>query len=191
MKRIGIILTAMMLMMTGMTAAHSGQETLVYASTFGAGTDLWHARGGEKVYHTTEATLRTEGRTSDWNAPARDFELAAGTRYDMSVEVLQNDAETATLMVSVQVTKEDGSPDYKNLFKGDVKKGEWTTLTGSYTPDPSEDYIVYVETVGAPELSYEIRNFRLTAPDSVKESLAPYAGRPADSHPGNGVGSGG
>ena len=169
MRRIGIILTAMMLMMTGMTAAHAGQETLVYASAFGAGTDLWYARGAQKVYHTTEATLRTEGRTSDWHSPGRNFELAAGTRYDMSVEVLQNEAETATLMVSVQVTKEDGSPDWKNLFKGEVKKGEWTTLSGSYTPDPSEDYILYVETVGAPELSYEIRNFRVVAPDGVPD----------------------
>ena len=77
MRRIGIILTAMMLMMTGMTAAHAGQETLVYASAFGAGTDLWYARGAQKVYHTTEATLRTEGRTSDWHSPGRNFELAA------------------------------------------------------------------------------------------------------------------
>ena len=169
MRRIGIILTAMMLMMTGVTAAQAGQETLVYASTFGAGTDLWYARGAQKVYHTTEATLRTEGRTSDWNSPGRNFELAAGTKYDMSVEVLQNDAETATLMVSVQVTKEDGSPDWKNLFSGEAKKGEWTTLAGSYTPDPSEEYVLYVETVGAPELSYEIRNFRVVAPDGVPD----------------------
>ena len=173
MKKGICLLLAVCLLMT-LAGAFAASETLVYESAFAAGDDEWHGRGGEKVYHTTEATLRTEGRTSDWNGPARGFELVAGNEYKVSVDVLQDGADSADFIISLQNTDSSGD-HYENLVRGKAVKGEWTTLSGSFTPAEYDSYILYVETSGAPELSYEIRNFRLEAPNGVP---APKATEP-------------
>ena len=121
-------LTMMLLMM--LCAGPARAEEIIYASTFIAGTDGWYARGAQSVYRTTEGTLRTEGRISDWHSPGRDFPLVDGGQYELSVEVYQEEAESADFLISVAHTK-DGTETYENLARGSVKKGEWTTLKGS------------------------------------------------------------
>ena len=166
MKRIGLLLMTLILGagMIGGTAAAESVE--VYSSNFGAGTDGWYARGAQSAFRTTEATLKTTGRTANWHSPGHDFEMTPGTLYEMSCEVYQEDMESANFMISIAHSR-DGGETYENLAFGNVKKGEWTTLTGVYEAGEFDRYVLYVETTDAPTLSYEIRNFRLVAPNGV------------------------
>ncbi len=167
MKRWVGLLMAVCLVMT-MAAACAEKETLVYASAFAAGDDDWFARGASRVYHTTDATLRTEGRTDNWHSPGRYFELVADNLYTLSVEVYQDGADSADFMISLEKTDDSGT-GWENLVKGTVKKGEWTTLSGSYTAGDYDSYVLYVETTDAPTLDFEIRNFRVESPEGIPE----------------------
>ena len=162
-------------LLTALAGAFASSETLVYASDFAAGDDDWYARGASSVYHTTEAALRTEGRTADWHSPGRAFELTAGNEYAVSVEVYQDETESAQFIISLERSDLSGT-GWDRLVFGTVKKGEWTTVSGSFTPAEYDSYVLYVETDGAPTISYEIRNFRLESPDGIpapKETEAP------------------
>ena len=170
MKKIIAALLALMMIMAGMTAL-ADEAKQIYSSTFAAGPDGWYARGAQKVYHTTEATLRTEGRGSDWHSPGRDFPLIEGGEYELSVEVYQDEVDSAKFMISIAHTL-NGAETYENLVKGTAKKGEWTKLTGTYTAGAFDRYVLYVETTGAPELSFEIRNFTVVAPKGEPEPKA-------------------
>ena len=165
MKKAICWLLASCLMMTAAGAA-AASETLVYASDFKAGDDDWYARGAQKVYHTTEGTLRTEGRTADWNSPGRSFELVPDNEYTLSVEVFQDETESANFIISLERSDSSGT-GWDRLVPGKVKKGEWTTLSGSFTPAEYDSYVLYVETDGSPEISYEIRNFRVESPNGI------------------------
>ena len=162
----GLLLMA--LIMGVGSAPAQGAETTVYASSFVAGVDGWYARGAQSVYRTTEHTLRTEGRGSDWHSPGHDFDLVAGNEYRLSVEVYQKDVDKANFMISVAHTK-DGSETYENLVKGEVSRDTWTTLEGTWTPGDYDRYVLYVETTGAPQLSFEIRNFRVESPNGIPQ----------------------
>ena len=170
MKRITALLLALALSLAGLAALADGAKE-IYSSSFTAGDDAWYARGAQRVYHTTEGTLRTEGRTSDWHSPGRDFPLIEGAEYELSVEVLQNDEDSASFMISIAHTL-NGNETYENLAFGTAKRGEWTTLTGTYTAGEFDRYVLYVETTNAPTLSYEIRNFTVTAPNGEPEAKA-------------------
>ncbi len=167
MKRIGILLLVLAMILACVPVAVA-ENVQVYASTFVAGTDGWYARGAKRTYRTTEGTLRTEGRTSDWHSPGRDFPLYDGVEYKLSVEVYQDTLDSANFMISIAHTK-DGAETYENLAFGAAKKGEWATLEGSYTAGDFDRYVLYVETTGAPELSFEIKNFKVDAPNGVPE----------------------
>ena len=180
MKRLISILLAVCLVFT-LASAFAGEPVVVYESSFGAGDDGWYGRGAV-CYHTTEATLRTEGRSSDWNSPGRAFELAAGTEYDVSVDVLQNEADEAEFIISMERSDVNGT-GYDRLVTGVAKKGEWATISGSFTAGAYDSYILYIETQdqggGHPTLSYEIRNFRLTAPKGIAAPKATESPAPA------------
>ena len=163
-KIISFLLTGCLMM--SLTGAFAEQAALVYASSFAAGDDDWTARGASRVYHTTEGTLRTEGRTADWHSPGRSFELVAGNEYRLSVEIYQDEKESADFLISLERSDSSGT-GWDRLVPGTVKKGEWTTLSGSFTPAEYDSYILYVETDGSPEISYEIRNFRVESPNGI------------------------
>ncbi len=169
MKRFGIMLLVLAMALGCVSIAAADEGTSVYASTFAAGTDGWYARGAQMTYRTTEGTLRTEGRSSDWHSPGRDFPLVEGGEYQLSVEVYQNEADSANFMISIAHTK-DGGETYENLARGTAKKGEWTKLEGTYTAGDFDRYVLYVETTGAPELSFEIRDFKVYAPNGVPQA---------------------
>ena len=166
-KWIGMLLALCLLAAAWGACAGDEKETLVYASDFSKGADGWAGRSAQ-VSVTADGTLRTEGRTADWNSPGRFFEIAADNEYRISVEVYQDEADSAGFIVSLEKTDINGT-GWENMIRGTVKKGEWTTLSGSYTFGDYDSYLLYVETSGAPSLSYEIRNFRLESPDGIPE----------------------
>ncbi len=161
----------MVLCLSGGIAIATADETkTIYASDFSGGTDGWYGRGAQS-FSTAEGTLKTVGRQSDWNSPGRDFDLVEGGMYVLSVQVRQDTLENADFMISVAHTK-DGAESYENLAFGKVPGGEWTTLQGSYTAGAFSRFVLYVETTGAPDLEYEIRNFTVTAPQGVPQAKA-------------------
>lgn len=143
------------------------EATTVYTSDFSKDTDGWYGRGAQSA-RTADSTLKTTGRQSGWNSPGRDFDLVEGGEYNLSVEVKQDDLDSANFMISIAHTL-DGMETYENLAFGAAKKGEWTTLKGSYTAGHFDRSVLYVETTGADTLDFEIRAFTVTAPEGVPE----------------------
>lgn len=154
----------------GATAEEAAEGTL-YASDFSQGEDGWYGRGATS-FPTPDGTLMTVGRTSDWNSPGRDFQLERNTEYSLSVEVKQEETESANFMISVAHSL-SGLESYENLAFGSAKKGEWATLTGTYTAGNYDTFVLYVETTGAANLAFEIRNFTVKAPGAVEEVREP------------------
>ena len=165
-KKLICLLLILCLLPAG-TVLAAGDAKTVYTSDFSKDEDGWYGRGAQS-FRTAEGTLKTVGRESDWNSPGRDFPLVEGGKYHLSVEVKQDEIAMANFMISVAHTS-DGVETYENLAHGSAKKGEWATLTGNYTAGAFERYVLYVETTGAGTLSYEIRNFTVTAPEGEPE----------------------
>ncbi len=144
--------------------AFAEEDAMVYASDFSRNADGWYGRGAS--VSVADGVLRTDGRSSDWNSPGRDFELIEGGKYHLSVQVRQNDLNSANFMISVAHSK-DGMETYENLARGTANKGEWTTLQGDYTAGGFDRFVLYVETTGAPDLAFDIKDFTVTAPDGL------------------------
>ena len=144
----------------------NAENKVIYQSDFSKDEDGWYGRGASA--HASKKVLHVTGRQSDWNSPGRDFELVPGENYTFSVQVYQNHLDSADFIVSVAHTS-DGIETYENLARRSVKKGRWTKIEGSYTPGQYDSYVLYVETTGAASLSFDMKNFVLTAPDHVKE----------------------
>lgn len=158
MKRILACLLVLCLLLTG-AAAEDFNALGAYHSNFSGSTDGWYPRstGGAQL-SVTPAGLYITGRTSDWNSPGRDFHLEPGKEYVLSVNVKQTEKDAADFLISVAHSK-DGVESYENIAKATAKKGEWTTLTGSYTPGVYDNYILYVETLGAGTTDFFISDF--------------------------------
>jgi hypothetical protein len=61
----------------------------------------------------------------------------------------------------------DGEEKYAEVASATAKKGEWTKLEGTYTAGDYDRSVLYVETTGAPQLSFEIKNFIVDAPNGI------------------------
>ena len=101
-------------------------------------------------------------------APKRVFDLKAGVPYKVTVEVYQDAQDTATFQISVE---QDGA-NWVNLVAAEAPKGEWVTLEATFTLEQFKEYSLYVETVGAPTLDYQIRNFVIETADAEEEKPA-------------------
>ena len=159
MRKTFVLMVAFM-MLIGCGAALA--EDPGYLSDFSGGTDGWYARsmGGAALTVTQEGALKIDGRSDNWHSPGRDFELESGASYELSVEVRQQDVEEAQFIISVAHSF-NGLESYENLGFGKARKGEWTTVKGTYTAGTFDRFVLYVETANAKELSYEMRNFKL------------------------------
>ena len=157
-----IILCAVIALLAACLTGASAEET-GYHSDFTRGTDGWYARsmGGATLSVTEEGALAITGRTDNWHSPGRDFALQAGETYELSVQVKQEDAAEARFMISVAHAR-GGAESYENLAFATAKKGEWTTVQGRWTAGEYDRYVLYVETTGAPTLSFEMKDFTLT-----------------------------
>lgn len=154
-----IILCAAMALLALCLIGASADET-GYHSDFTDGADGWYPRsmGGAALAVTEDGALAITGRSDNWHSPGRDFGLQAGETYELSVQVRQNELDEARFMISVAHSA-NGAESYENLAFGTAKKGEWTTLEGTWTAGSFDRYVLYVETTGAPTLSFEMRDF--------------------------------
>lgn len=155
------MLAALLMLCLLLTTAVTAQASPLgdYQSDFSASTDGWYPRStGSASLTVTEEGLMITGRSGDWHSPGRDFVLEPGKEYQLSVQVKQTEVDSANFIVSVAHSK-DGVESYENIIRGSAKKGEWTTLAGSYTPGAYDNYVLYVETMGAGTLAYTIKDF--------------------------------
>lgn len=165
MKKALLFLLAAVLLLFACVPATAEGQTDVYRADFSRGVDGWYPRssGTGRLSLTKDGALLMEGRSADWHSPGRDFDLVEGGYYELSAEVRQTARDSAAFMISVAHSA-DGMETYENLAHGTAKKGQWTLLKGAYTAGAFEKFILYVETTGAAELSFEMRNFQVTAP---------------------------
>ena len=180
-KRLTAVLTVLCLMLCGCALAQE-EKFVSYHSDFSSGTDGWYARsaGGASI-SVQDGALTIVGRTGSWNSPGRDFPLEAGKEYALSVQVRQDAVASATFMISVAHSSL-GVESYENLVTGAAAKGEWVTLSGTWTPAPFDNFILYVETVGNDTLDFSIRDFTVKLYEmkvdeeipSLKEAFAAY-----------------
>ena len=165
-RRAGFLLAIILLIIPLIGIA--GEPETIYESDFNRGHDGWRGRGCY-VSVTKEHTLLTERRENAFDGPGHYFNLIPGNEYVLSVEVRQKQVSSAEFIVSMEhiAGKETG---WDNLAFGTVKKGKWTELTASFIAGEYDSYELYVETKSTPTLKYEIRNFKLTAPNGVKKN---------------------
>lgn len=103
-------------------SALADEAKTIYSSDFSKDTDGWYGRGAQTA-RTADNTLKTTGRQSGWNSPGRDFDLVEGGKYNLSVEVKQDDLDSANFMISIAHSLE-GMETYENLAFGTAQKGE-------------------------------------------------------------------
>ena len=134
------MLTVLMILclLAGFVPAFADEAAVVYVSDFSKDTDGWYGRGASVALR--DGALRAEGRTSDWNSPGRDFELIEGGKYHLSVQVRQEEMDSANFMISVAHSK-DGMETYENLAFGAARKGEWVKLEGDYTAGAFDRFV--------------------------------------------------
>ena len=84
----------------GCVSALAVDAKTVYTSDFSKDEDGWYGRGAQSS-RTADNTLKTTGRQSSWNSPGRDFDLVEGGKYNLSVEVKQDDLDSANFMISI------------------------------------------------------------------------------------------
>ena len=89
-KRI-LALLMILSLLCGCVSVLADEAVTVYTSDFSADEDGWYGRGCQS-YRTNENTLKSIGRMSAWNSPGRDFDLIEGGKYNLSVEVKQDDS---------------------------------------------------------------------------------------------------
>lgn len=170
MKKSLSLLLALALVFTCLIA--QAESVSVYQSDFTKGADGWVARSaGTAQIRTVDGALRITGRESNWNSPGRDFDLIPDGQYRLSVQVYQDTLDSAEFMISVAHTK-FGNETYENLARGVALKGEWTTLEGVYFAGDYDRFVLYVETVDTPafaHLSFDIRDFRVEAPNGLPQ----------------------
>ncbi|HPA60745.1 MAG TPA: endo-1,4-beta-xylanase, partial [Clostridia bacterium] len=156
-KLLVIVLTLTLLGSLGSILAQEKE----YMSLFETDFDGWYARstGGAQL-DLVEGSVLITGRSQDWHSPGRDFSLVPGRSYELSVMVYQNEADSATFLISVAHTI-NGRESYENLARAEVKRGEWTRLSGGYLAGQFDRYVLYVETLGAPGLSFRMKDFSL------------------------------
>lgn len=160
MKKPLAVFLAMILFFVCFPALSENSLNVVYKSDFLLnGIDGWYANNARGEITGDGAFLIT-GRTLDWMAPKRVFDLKPGVEYTVSAEVYQDKMDSAVFMLSVE---QDGA-NWINLVTKEVPKGEWTKLEVTFTLEPYNEYSLYVETLNAPEIDYQMRNFILLAP---------------------------
>ena len=156
-SRLFSLALALMLLLSLFAGAMA--EEAMYVSDFSAGPDGFYPRSmGSATLECAEGALWIHGRSGDWHSPGRDFDLVPGEEYTLSVEVYQDEMDTAEFILSVAHSK-NGAESYENLGRAKAKRGEWTPISAKWVAGNFERFVLYVETINAPGLSYAIRAF--------------------------------
>ncbi|MBQ6233525.1 MAG: endo-1,4-beta-xylanase [Clostridia bacterium] len=173
MRKLTAAVLALVILMGAVAAMGEGNVT-VYNSKFAESLDGWYARGSGSVSLAAPNNLHMAGRQSDWNSPGRDFAMVPGVTYGISAQVRQQQADSAHFMISVAHAA-NGAETYENLASGDAARDKWITLQCEYTAGQYDRFVLYVETTGAPNIEFDIRNFRVTAPEGTPSMATPTA----------------
>ncbi|MBQ2953792.1 MAG: family 43 glycosylhydrolase [Clostridia bacterium] len=163
MKKLIILLACLLL-----ACAVACAEVQSYESDFTTNTDGWYGRGCSVLICADG--LYVGGRTATWNSPGRPFDLEPGTTYEISVEVKQSQIDSGRFILSCE-RKLGGETSYENIAFAEVKKGEWATISATWTAGDYDSFILYVEG-GEAKTNFIIRNFCLYAADVAPVAAA-------------------
>lgn len=182
MRKLLAIALAFMFLFPTVCLAEKTADFQAYRSDFSKDADGWYARSaGNAVGAVENGVYVITGREASWNSPGRDFDLLPGKEYHINVEVMQQEEEKTSFMVSIAKTTA-GVTSYENLVSATGEKGKWVALTVDYTAPACDQYTLYVETSGSGEVSFAIRDFSIALKNahydmslpSLKEKWAEY-----------------
>lgn len=164
---------------------HAQTDDVVFTSGFEDGTvEGWTSRGGVELEastaqaHSGEYSLLTTGRDAAWKGPAHNMNDVLGAEgvYEFELSVRLADGEDdAPIAATMEFTSESsGETAYTGIASAEtVTDGDWTTLTGRYTPpEPSLAMIFYVESSEA-TASYHIDDITVTEIEPPPEDDLP------------------
>lgn len=127
-------------------------------STFEEGYGAWKGVGStiqitSDYAHSGEKSLYVSGRTASWGAPRCSLSgiAMAGQTYSFSAYAMFADgSDYQNMALKLLYTDSSGQDQYKDIKNANVKKGEWTELSGSFSiPQNVSNIILYVEMPGA------------------------------------------
>ncbi len=142
--------------------SESGGDTLIKNGGFENASDTsWTAKDCEMTFDNTEklsgrSSAKVTNRTATGSGPQQDISglLEAGDIIDISYNIKYTTGPDTKRFILTAVS----AGKFTNILGGDVKKGEWTKLTGSYTiPDDMDtsDLKLFFETPWTAEPSAE------------------------------------
>ncbi|GAA4841663.1 hypothetical protein GCM10023221_19420 [Luteimicrobium xylanilyticum] len=153
----------------GLATTCTGSSDLVSNGGFESGSvSPWTGNGAAKLALTTDdkasgtTSVSVTGREKTGDGPRQDVALEAGVTYQVSAKVKYT---TGPATKQFNVTVQDANYKAYIMASKTVTKGEWTTITGSYTvPSSGLDLAsahVFVETVwtGSPDATNDLMDF--------------------------------
>eukprot|EP00850_Spirogloea_muscicola_P023540 SM000365S13726 [mRNA] locus=s365:6807:11169:- [translate_table: standard] len=171
-------------------------SSLIQNADFSAGAVGWYALGEgpsgstlsvEASCNGAPCTAVVSGRRKTWHGLAQDIDtggLAAGEQYRVEAEVrAQGGLErAATVLATIALKADNGSPSYVTLGSVLASVGKWVELHGTLGPLPAVPPAATVYLEGPPPgVDLLVRRFHVwrTLPDAVSSpspgSLAPRA----------------
>ena len=134
----------------------NAEVTQIFNDTFEDGFDNWSTRGDASIEvtsdyaHSGDNSLYVTGRTKGWHGAgcSKIKELRAGQTYSLSSYVMfQEGNDYEQINFAILYKDGNGTEQYKQISNANVKKGEWTQISGNYTiPSDATNVTLYFET---------------------------------------------
>jgi len=174
------------------TEAGGDGTNMVVDGDFEAGgsTAGWESREGAVIGTSADAgngafAASVTGRTSTGSGIQQILPVEAGSTYDISFMVKYTEptaASTVRYIASVDYGSNTGGSQWVNLTGGNATKGEWSTISGSFTAPTARDlshFQVYIEN------SYSSSPTAATRPDFLLDNVKVVKtmdGTPVETH---------
>jgi GH35 family endo-1,4-beta-xylanase len=81
--------------------------------------------------HAGSVSMRSTGRTAEWQGPAEGVPVATGQSYTSGAWVRLGSGNPTTAQIKIKLTYSDGTSESVPLATGKVSTGSWTHLTTS------------------------------------------------------------
>lgn len=167
------LIAPLLVLCLALSFASASMEEMSYMSIFDSSFDGWYPRSnGGAALSIVQGSIRITGRSQDWHSPGRDFDLVPGKAYELQVLVYQDEADSASFILSA-AHKKGGRETYTNIVRQEVPRAVWTALSGDFIAGEYDSFVLYVETLGSPGLSFQMKSFSALSKKTVLDAELP------------------